>query len=60
MDAQNDSLDELQEPKRSTEGAGKKPYRSPQLVEWGSLTDLTKGGLNPPGDFPFKGGTRAT
>ena len=37
----------------------KKPYTSPQIVEWGSITDLTLGqpftGNN---DFPKKGGSR--
>jgi hypothetical protein len=39
-------------PTASGEGA-KKPYRAPELVEWGSIGDLTKGGE---GKFPDGGG----
>ena len=34
---------------------GKKPYRSPRLVEWGTLTDLTQGPQNNFQDGFFSG-----
>jgi len=37
---------------------GKKVYKPPQLLEWGSITDLTQGPLQGTKDFPLKGGTR--
>jgi hypothetical protein len=40
--------------------AKRKPYESPRLVEWGSLIDLTRGGLLAPKDFPKPGGTAHT
>ena len=38
----------------------KRLYRSPQLNEWGSIQDLTRGVLNPPVDFPAAGGSSVT
>lgn len=35
----------------------KKTYRSPQLVEWGSLTDLTLGNGGAGGDSLLESGT---
>ena len=37
----------------------RKPYEPPQLKEWGSIMDLTRGGLGPPPD-KAKGGSRLT
>ena len=31
--------------------SGKKPYRTPRLVEWGSLRELTRQGVNYTGDL---------
>ena len=36
----------------------KRPYRSPQLTEWGSILDLTQGAGSGTEDFPFVGGTK--
>lgn len=42
----------------ATESNVKKKYEPPQLLEWGSLTDLTSGKFTEVQDMPFKGGTR--
>jgi hypothetical protein len=43
------------------ESRSKRFYTSPQLLEWGSITELTQGSLlSDFKDFPQKGGTRAT
>lgn len=34
-----------------------KPYIPPQLVTWGSMTDLTRGPFSDLNDFPEDGGT---
>ena len=47
----------MQEP-GGGEARAKKEYHSPQLVDWGSITDLTQGILAGSKDFPLKGGTR--
>ncbi len=62
VDAQNDPSNTLQEndSEQSGRAARKKPYSAPELVEWGSIADLTQGPFNQPGDFPAKGGTRHT
>lgn len=41
----------------SSETRLRRPYRSPELVEWGSLLDLTRGPLSGLEDLPFNGGT---
>ncbi len=38
----------------------RKSYRSPRLVRWGTLHELTHGLLNPDADFPFVGGSTPT
>jgi hypothetical protein len=38
----------------------KKGYEAPQLMEWGSILDLTQGIKLAPKDFPLAGGTRNT
>ena len=43
---------------QAVESNGKKRYEPPQLLEWGSLTDLTSGKFTENQDLPFKGGTR--
>jgi hypothetical protein len=35
----------------------RKAYSSPELVEWGSLLDLTSGSKSGTKDFPLKGGS---
>jgi hypothetical protein len=61
MNLTHDASDNHEERPGPTQKEGrKKLYTPPRLVEWGSLTDLTRGLNNQPGDFPFKGGTRAT
>lgn len=42
------------------ESGSQKPYTSPSLVEWGSVTDLTQGPILGNKDFPLGGGTRPT
>lgn len=45
----------------SGESRMKRPYSSPELQEWGSIQDLTQGGVVfGKGDFPLKGGSRPT
>lgn len=56
--------DEIMEQQRDENSDGgarnlrRKPYTSPELQEWGSIQDLTRGG-NTIGetDFPAKGGS---
>ena len=36
---------------------GKRPYESPCLIEWGSLTALTRGPISGLDDLPLDGGT---
>jgi hypothetical protein len=63
MNADSDSDGHLRDDLAPGETAAgpqkKKTYSSPQLLEWGSITDLTHGqpftGNN---DFPKKGGSR--
>ncbi len=57
MDKQTPRLETSDAAARAVE-TSKRPYRQPELLEWGSIVDLTAGGLNAPGDFPFGGGTR--
>lgn len=38
--------------------AGGRPYRKPQIEEWGSLADLTQGAKSGFEDFPGSGGTQ--
>lgn len=35
----------------------RRPYDSPRLIEWGSLTDLTRGPFSGLDDLPLDGGT---
>ena len=35
----------------------RRPYEPPQLIAWGSLTDLTRGAINGLQDLPLDGGT---
>jgi len=35
----------------------KKPYKSPELQEWGSIAELTGGDFQPPGDADGFGGS---
>jgi hypothetical protein len=46
-------------PQYSEARAGKKPYRSPELRDWGSILELTAGALfdTNDGDFSSSGGT---
>jgi len=37
--------------------APRKPYQRPELIEWGSLTDLTRGPASGLQDLPFDGGS---
>jgi len=37
----------------------KKIYRTPELIEWGSLAELTRGDLSGFQDFPLDGGSEA-
>ena len=37
--------------------AGRRPYDSPRLIEWGSLADLTRGPFSGLDDLPLDGGT---
>ena len=49
---------ETQGPKRrDAHKVGKKPYGPPELVEWGSMTSLTRGPANDFQDLPMDGGT---
>lgn len=36
---------------------GRKPYGPPQLIQWGTMTDLTRGLANDLQDLPLDGGT---
>lgn len=38
-------------------GASRKPYQKPDLIEWGSLADLTRGPFAGLQDLPFDGGS---
>jgi len=44
-------------PGRNVPASSRKPYQQPELVEWGSLADLTRGPLNGLQDLPFDGGS---
>lgn len=41
----------------NTETIEKKSYSNPELIEWGSINDLTQGVLSGTADAPSKGGT---
>ena len=56
MDKQEPRLEITDAAPQATEPC-RRPYRKPELLEWGSIVDLTAGGLNAPGDFPFGGGS---
>lgn len=50
-----------QEPMEPEAPRERRPYSPPELQEWGSIQDLTQGGVvfgN--NDFPKKGGSRQT
>lgn len=36
---------------------GRRPYESPCLIQWGSLTALTRGPISGLDDLPLDGGT---
>lgn len=45
-----------------TTNSRRKPYRSPDLMEWGSIVEITKGPISGTEDFPIggEGGTSET
>lgn len=44
-----------EEPRRDLEPKSRKEYRKPGITEWGTVTDLTKGGLQGFDDMGFTG-----
>ncbi len=44
-------------PSPSEQDMSRKPYESPQLRDWGSLLELTAGGLSDITDADFNGGS---
>ena len=63
MDQSRKQQDDTQPPGEATQGpAGthrRKPYRSPELLEYGPVAKLTQGTLSKNSDF-FSGGFRMT
>ncbi len=53
MDTDNTTKNEPE----SEEAPRRRPYQRPEITEWGSIMDLTAGGLNGLDDLPAGGGT---
>lgn len=48
----------MSSPEQAPEPSGdRKPYQEPELKRWGTVSDITKGGLNGTEDLPGEGGT---
>jgi hypothetical protein len=45
-------------PSEGVPGSVRKPYHSPELVEWGTILDLTQGTKSSFQDFPKTGGSK--